>query len=46
MTFEEEGDMIRVTEIFDAETENPLEMQQAGWQAILDNFRDYTEATI
>ncbi len=46
VTFEEEGDMIRVTEIFDAETENPLEMQQAGWQAILDNFRDYTEATI
>ena len=46
VTFEEEGDKIRVTEIFDAETENPVEMQQAGWQAILDNFRDYTEASI
>jgi len=46
VTFEEEGDTIRVTEIFDAETENPIEMQRAGWQAILDNFRDYTEASI
>lgn len=46
VTFEEEGDKIRVTEIFDAEGENPIEMQQAGWQAILDNFRDYTEASI
>ena len=28
---------------FDAETENPIEMQKAGWQAILDNFKKYTE---
>ena len=28
---------------FDAETENPVEMQKAGWQAILDNFKKYTE---
>lgn len=28
---------------FDAETENPVEMQQAGWQAILNNFKNYTE---
>lgn len=32
-----------VTIIFDAETENPVEMQRAGWQAILDNFKRYTE---
>lgn len=32
-----------VTEIFEAESENPIEMQQAGWQAILDNFKRYTE---
>jgi uncharacterized protein YndB with AHSA1/START domain len=32
-----------VTEIFDAETENPVEMQQMGWQMILDNFKKYTE---
>ena len=46
VTFEEEDDKIRVTEVFDAESENPIEMQQAGWQAILYNFRDYTEASI
>ena len=46
VTFEEEDDKVRVTEVFDAEGENPIEMQQAGWQAILDNFRDYTEASI
>jgi len=28
---------------FDAETENPLEMQRAGWLAILNNFKKYTE---
>jgi uncharacterized protein YndB with AHSA1/START domain len=30
--------------IFDAETENPVEIQQQGWQAILNNFKKYTEA--
>lgn len=34
----------KVTEIFDAENTNPIEMQRAGWQAILDNFKKYTEA--
>ena len=33
---------VRVT--FDAETENPVEMQRQGWQAILDNFARYVEA--
>ncbi len=33
-----------VTTTFDAENENPVEMQQAGWQAILDNFKKYTES--
>ncbi len=28
---------------FDAETENPIEMQKAGWQAILNNFKSYVE---
>ena len=29
---------------FDPETENPIEIQKAGWQAILNNFKDYTES--
>ena len=29
---------------FETETQNSLEMQRGGWQAILDNFKKYTEA--
>jgi uncharacterized protein YndB with AHSA1/START domain len=36
----------KVTETFEAESENSIEMQQAGWQAIMDNFKLYTEGTI
>lgn len=46
VTFEEEDGKIRVTEVFDAESENSIEKQQAGWQSILDNFRDYSEASL
>lgn len=38
------GEVTVVTETFDAETENPLEMQQTGWQAILNNLKQYTES--
>jgi uncharacterized protein YndB with AHSA1/START domain len=34
----------KVEETFDAETINPVEMQRSGWQAILDNFKKYTES--
>jgi uncharacterized protein YndB with AHSA1/START domain len=33
---------VRVT--FDAETENSVELQRQGWQAILDNFKRHVEA--
>lgn len=42
--FEDLGDHTQVTETFDPESMNSLEMQQAGWQAILDNFKSYTES--
>ncbi len=32
-----------VTEEFEPEQENPEEMQEAGWQSILDNFKKYVE---
>jgi uncharacterized protein YndB with AHSA1/START domain len=35
----------KVTEIFDPENTNPIEMQRGGWQAILDNFKKYVEAS-
>jgi len=34
----------REIETFEPETTNPTEMQQGGWQAILDNFKKYAEA--
>ena len=37
------GDATRVRVAFDAEDTHPLEQQQAGWQAILDNFARYVE---
>lgn len=43
ITFSSEGDATKVVETFDAETQNSVEMQQAGWQAILNNFKKYTE---
>jgi uncharacterized protein YndB with AHSA1/START domain len=33
-----------ITETFDPESENSAEMQKAGWQSILDNFKQYAEA--
>ena len=44
ITFAEEANTTRVTETFDPETENPIDYQRMGWQAILDNFKIYTEA--
>jgi uncharacterized protein YndB with AHSA1/START domain len=37
-----EGVTVRVA--FDPETENPIEQQQQGWQAILNNFSKYVQA--
>lgn len=37
-------DGIKVEETFDAEDENPIEMQRAGWQSILDNFARHVES--
>jgi uncharacterized protein YndB with AHSA1/START domain len=42
--FVERADGVLVKETFDAENENPAEVQRAGWQAILDNFGRHVEA--
>ena len=42
--FEQRGDKIKITTIFDAENENPVEMQKNGWQSILENFKKYVES--
>ena len=41
--FTMDGDKTRVKEIFEAETENSIELQKSGWQAILNNFKKYIE---
>ncbi len=43
ITFEDLGDGIKVSETFDPENTHPIEFQKAGWQAIMDNFKKYTE---
>ncbi|GKY88498.1 SRPBCC family protein [Sinisalibacter aestuarii] len=42
-SFEPAGAGTRVATIFEAEAQNPVEMQRDGWQAILNNFKKHTE---
>ncbi|MCB0795911.1 MAG: SRPBCC family protein [Flavobacteriales bacterium] len=44
ISFVAEGDGTRVTEVFDAENMHSEEQQQAGWQAILERFKQYAES--
>ena len=46
IVFKQEETSTLVTETFEAETTNSIEMQQRGWQAILDNFKKYTEDSV
>ena len=39
--FVEERDGVVVSVIFEPEPDNPIDMQQSGWQSILDNFAAY-----
>ena len=43
-TFVATGQSTKVTTTFDAETENAIDMQRDGWQAILNNFKRHVEA--
>ena len=44
VNFTPQGNKTKVVESFDAENTHSVEMQRGGWQAILDNFKKYTEA--
>lgn len=37
------GDDSKIVETFEAESQNTVELQKSGWQAILDNFKKYVE---
>lgn len=41
--FKDQDGEVEVIETFDAETQNPIEMQKGGWQAILNNFKKLVE---
>lgn len=43
-TFTGSGGNTHVVTTFDAEAQNPVEMQRDGWQAILNNFSTYVES--
>lgn len=43
VTFRDGPAGVLVSVTFDAETMNPLDLQRAGWQAILDNFARHVE---
>lgn len=42
--FTDSGNTTIVSETFEAETQNSIELQRVGWQAILNNFKKYAEA--
>ena len=43
--FSKAGSTTKVTETFEPESENSLELQRGGWQAILDSFKKYVESS-
>lgn len=42
--FKNDGSQTIVTIVFEPESENSHELQKAGWQAILDNFKKHVES--
>ncbi|MCF1193036.1 SRPBCC family protein [Mangrovimonas sp. AS39] len=40
-SFERDSQGVIVTTVFDPESQNPIDMQRDGWQAILNQFKSY-----
>ncbi|XXM73101.1 SRPBCC family protein [Lysinibacillus sphaericus] len=43
ITFKGHGSETEIEETFDPDSENPVDVQRQGWQAILDRFKEYVE---
>lgn len=43
VSFSGTGNETKIVEKFEAENQNSIDMQKAGWQAILNNFKKYVE---
>ena len=41
--FVPDGSMTRILQNFEAENDNPTDMQRFGWQAILSHYKEYVE---
>lgn len=41
--FSNQGEETHISQTFEAENENPIEMQKGGYQAITDNYKRYVE---
>lgn len=44
VNFRERNGLTEVVITFDLEKENPIDLQRKGWQAILQNFKNYVES--
>jgi uncharacterized protein YndB with AHSA1/START domain len=44
ISFSKNGNQTTVTEVFEPEDQNSIELQKGGWQAILNNFKKYVES--
>lgn len=42
--FEDNGNKVKLTEVFEPETGNPEDMQKEWCQKVIDNFKAYTES--
>lgn len=42
--FESKDNETHIIQTFEAENQNPIEMQQFGWQAIMNNYKKYAES--
>jgi uncharacterized protein YndB with AHSA1/START domain len=43
ITFKVENDSVQIIESFDPESQNSHELQQQGWQMILNNFKNHVD---
>ena len=44
IAFLSQANITKIIEIFETENFHPPDLQRADWQAILDNFKEYTES--
>jgi len=43
VAFDDSSGSTHISVTFEPETQNPIEVQRGGWQAILDNFKSYVQ---